>query len=76
MAGEELLDKYREKLKETINPGGLDWEDIGFDEPLEGCATVEDWLFRNGELDETAQAQIQLLHDIVEDLEELAGVNA
>lgn len=66
-----LLKKYKELLKATINPDDFTWDDLGFDEPMEGFKDVDDYLENGGdsEFDEEAQIKIKIYSKIIKNLE-------
>lgn len=70
----DIIQKYEALIKGTINPDNLDWEDLGFDEPMEGYLSIEDYIENeNCELDEGQQTSIRCYREIIQDLKILIG---
>jgi hypothetical protein len=68
---QELIEKYEERLNQSIDPDNSTWDDLGFDEPPEGYESPREFQRLNGERDEGDQAREGLIGEFIEDLKGL-----
>ena len=68
-----LIEVYKEKRKELINPDELDWGDIGFDTPPDEWETVNDFLEKEENLDYEQQIGIRYIDEIIDHLKIIIG---
>lgn len=68
---QKLKEECEDKIKEIVNPDDSDWEDVGFDSPPSGYDTVDSYLRAEEDFDESQQAEMGLLEEFIEKLEEI-----
>jgi hypothetical protein len=68
---QELIEKYKRRLEDIINPDNQTWEDFGQDGPVEGFTDINDYIESNEDCDEGQQTEKRCIREFVEDLNEL-----